>query len=644
MAEAEEDRGNKLKFTSSCDKMITFMGGKEIKAFKERSLTNRVLQTIRDSYNKLASQSSDCTINSEKLRDLLDEFLPILAKKKTFDKEGITNLVFYAAPRLPQEIFTSDSDIVVRFNNDPDFFVDENGKREGVKTPPSRSRWYKVEEIHDENDIKIKKTLITIHAQSQTSVIETMTHLSVVEILRKRVREILKHGSLTDESIKFLWESLGLLMNDQKKQVTQKLRFTDWTNQKITIEGAPGMATWNELKSAEKPAKTALSLAEKANKFLEGKNRPSIILFSNPYSLPNILSHYMLNKNIGEKTLRRYIKEKALEAWKKHGGKNESKTSLEALGESIKSLKTHLLDQNLTDFVIDNMIIFDLTRNKNGSFDDEIIDGFVKEFWGPKRLADLGIETVVSAEKSPTADSLYYIDFTKISNEIIENSNPLIKESFSKLKNKKTSAFFLPYLPGDLTYSTIIEMKKKIDSITTVAEVGKVAHLVVGKKQRNVREIGQVVVPNYTFTSYGDTELKRLDNQVRLEHMRIFEVLRVVSETTLMETPSVILQDEEEILYSAKKIFFDQVTNANITINMEIDQIKRAVSKMRLLLFEGDYISDHAISSRIIEEFASLGKNKVFQQITKSLDRKGRNGVHAATAAVFVALANSKKV
>lgn len=612
----------------------------QIRKVETLKITDSVLKNIKVFYGKLVSKGIDFKIDQSSLRDLPEGFLSILAKEKPFDKEGVTALVYYAAPRLPEEIFATDHDVVIRFNSNPDFFIDEKGTKEGVVTAQNRCRWYKIETI-DDLKTSTKKKLITFHSQSQTAIVETMIHLSVIEQLRSRARELVKNTKLSKEEIDFLWDTLGLLI--KKNSAPNKIQ--DWANRKLEIEGSPNMTPWNELISGEKSSQTSLKLAEIAETFLlkEGKNSPSVLFFSNTYSLENILSHYLLNKKTGNETVRDHIVKIAEIAWGKNKGKKKDKTSLEAIGESIQGIKRDGLSQDQINFIVDNIIIFDLTKNGETGFGDEITDLFVKEFKDPQKKMDLGIATVVERNHSPTADPLLYIDFSKIKDEVIEGSNPILRGAIDKLRKEKLAAFFLPYAPGDLTYSIITEMKKKVKSIKAVAEVGKVAHLITGKKQRKIREIGQLVLPKQMFSSYGETELSDFPNKVKPEHIKKFENIREVGKTILMQALSVVLQDEE-IMSLVKELFSDNLPKQNITLNMEVGPIKKAVIRLGLLLFEVDYISDHAIPNGVIEDGLSSGRKNFFQQITKSLARKGRYGVHAATASVILEIADSYKI
>ncbi|MBI5126925.1 hypothetical protein HZA76_00515 [Candidatus Roizmanbacteria bacterium] len=622
------------------------------------SLMNRVVKDSTAAFRKLYFPNGPKTIDQDFLRYLTEDLFPILSRERGYDEKGVTNLVLYAGPRLPQEVFSSKHDVILKFEDDPSFFVDEKGLKPGVKTAPSRSRWYKAETVQDEEHPELKKTQITIHAQSQTAVLETLVHLSVVERVRDEVKKLIMQNRLTDQSMTFLWNILGLLIKDKSDRVPKT---NVWAARKIEVAPLEKPINWEDLVSiGERSSKTALAFAEQAHSFLEeNKNFPTMLLFSNDYSLPNILSHHLLNKKSGEISVREHIINRALLAWNNYkdeikvirGRKKNKirvKTTLEALGESLSCLKMYKKESDVKEispefqFIIDNMIIFDLTRKDNGDFGDKVIDTFVRDFRDPRKMEDLGIETAVEKNKSPTADPLYYIDFSKTKDEVIDGLNPILKNAIRKLKEKRLAAFFLAYAPGDLTYSIIKEMTKKIRSITSIGEVGKVAQLVFGTDQREINEIGQLVLPKKTFSSTGPVKVEIYQNRVEDRHIHPFEKRRRVRKTTLMQVPTVILQDRFEMIDLVRKLFHENLSRQNITLNMEVESFKNARS-LGLDIFEADYLSDHAIPSHLIKEFAGTGKEKLFQQITRSLDRKGRHGVHAATAAVILAFADSIK-
>lgn len=604
------------------------------------SQTRRVLRTIEANYGKLVGLPGTFRMGPEQLLDLPDNFVSILAKGTPVDNDGITNLISYAAPRLPAEVFNPDSNVTFTFNSDPQFFLNEDGLKEGVRTAPSRSRWFKVDVIEAQGATP-QKTHITVHAQSQIAVIETMLHVAVVERLKDKVKSIMHKTHKSSEEITFLENIERFIPTDNTKEKHKENLISRWAHRAVWIEGTSGMTPWDELKSSP----TSLSLAEKAHKLLEGKNQPTVLLFSNSYSLPNILSHYLLHKKNGDKTIQAHIIEKAQTAWKDHLSVDPDRTSitpLEALGESITDLKD-TLTENQRNFIIDNQIIFNLTRNGGNIFGDEVIDTFVHEFNNPERLSQCGVETVLHKNQSPTADPLHYIDFSKITDEVINGLNPLYRAAVLKLKNKSLSALYMPYAPGDLTYSIMVEMKRKFKSLTAVAEVGKVAHSINSHEQRKIAEIGELVVPVGTLASYGSTKEQFFNNKADFDHVSIFGS-KGIAKTTLMQAPTVILQDGDEIDSIIHRLFGDYHHKKNISINMEGEHMREGARAAGLDVFEVDYLSDHAFSTRILKLFTAFGREALFDQITKTLDRRGVFGVHAATAAVLLALAEKVKM
>jgi hypothetical protein len=494
------------------------------------------------------------------------------------------------------------------------------------------------------------KTHITVHAQSQTAVIETMLHVAVVERLKDKVKSIMHKIHKSPEEIAFLENIERFISADRSDEKHKQDLISRWAHGVVRIEGVSGMTPWDELKSSriknkEQTSSTARFLAEKAYKLLEGKNQPTVLLFSNSYSLPNILSHYLLHKKNGDKTIQAHIMEKAQAAWAAHLSADPDRTSitpLEALGESITDIKD-TLTENQRNFIIDNQIIFNLTRNNGNAFGDEVIDSFIREFNNPQRLIQCGVETLLNKNQSPTADPIHYIDFSKITDEVIDGLNPLYKAAVLKLKKKALSALYMPYAPGDLTYSVIVEMKRKFKSLTAVAEVGKVAHSINSHEQRKIAEIGELVVPIGTLASYGSTKEAFLNNKANLDHLSVFGS-KGIAETTLMQAPTVILQDGDEIDSIIYRLFGDYHHKKNISINMEGGHMREGARAAGLDVFEVDYLSDHAFSTRILKLFTALGREALFDQITKTLDRRGVFGVHAATAAILLALAEKVKI
>jgi len=363
-------------------------------------------------------------------------------------------------------------------------------------------------------------------------------------------------------------------------------------------------------------------------------------MFSNSYSLPNILSHYLLNRKTQGKKVREHFIEKATTAWRNKSDKTDilNKSKLEALGESIACIQKGL-SEDQRNFIIDNMIIFDFTKG-NESFDDEIISGFIKDFKDEGRLKkDLGIETIIEGKCSPTADSLHYIDFNKVKDEVLEGLNPLVRDTVSKLKQEEISALYLPYAPGDLTFSIILEMKRHIHSIGMIAEVGKVAHYIGGVDQRKINGVGQLVVPVKTFSTWGDKKQQHMNNIVKPEHLQRFESIRPVSETHLLQAPTVVLQDPMEMKDIVKGCYGEDTHKQDISINMEGHFINLGAKALGIPIVEADYLSDTAIDPQLLKEFARLGRDTFIKQITKTMGRKGVFGVHAATAGVLCAIA-----
>lgn len=637
------------------------MGRLENGRVVELQHTDRILTIIGERYNKLAKPLfyKGFKIKSENLYDLLDKFEPILSREKDFDKQGILEPIFYAVPRLPEEIFFDNKNITLRFNDDPDFFCDDLGKKKGVTKPKLRNRFHKVEIVKDETNPDDEKTLITVHAQSQTAVIETFVNLSIVETLRHGMREIFKFIELeqiTSEHSKFLQKIVSLITKHLENEIDHIKNLKAWANKEISIEGVEGMASWQELISTdEQPAKTAKKLAEKVRLKLEGNKKPEVLMFSNSFSIPNLLSHYLLNGEKNGVNIRDYIKEKALYSWYQYNKSepNNEKSTLETLGESIEKIeqikvkenfweKECELDVNTKNFMIDNFILFDLTKDRKRTFDDEIIDDFIKDFYDHKRMSDyLGIETLVSADTSPTSEPIHYINFSKLHDKVINSSNPLFKDILINLRKKGLTIVYTPYLPGDLSYSTIVEIKKLINSIVGVAEVGKVASLLTNERQRYFRDIGQMVIPVDSLSSHGDPSVPKFINQVKIEHAGIFKQLNVVFKSILMSVPCVILQHSYEVIQRSTS---PNIGMKDITINMEVGPITRAITKLGLLLFEVDYISDHVIGLELIKKLESAKRKNIFQQIDKSLGRQGVFSVAAATFTVLKAMTESKEL
>jgi len=610
---------------------------------KDLSLTERVIDSVRFHYNKLRFPTNKHIINSKDLQLVTEGFVSILAKDTPFDPDGTLSLLSYVAPRIPKEIFSSDTNVTLSFNSDPHYFVGEKGPKEGIETAKSRSRWYKVEHIEDGGH----HTHITMHAQSQLAIIETLTHLSIIERLREKIHEILKKSVLTPNETQFIWNTLEHLTPSSNPHRKGERHINIWADKTINVISNDSMAPWDELKSShvtgnEKYAPTAKLLAEHAETFLNTgkKKQPSVLMFSNSYSLPNILSHYLLNRETQGKKVREHFIEKATTAWRNKSDKTDilNKSKLEALGESIACIQKGL-SEDQRNFIIDNMIIFDFTKG-NESFDDEIISGFIKDFKDEGRLKkDLGIETIIEGKCSPTADSLHYIDFNKVKDEVLEGLNPLVRDTVSKLKQEEISALYLPYAPGDLTFSIILEMKRHIHSIGMIAEVGKVAHYIGGVDQRKINGVGQLVVPVKTLPTWGDKKIQHMNNIVKPEHLQRFESIRPVSETHLLQAPTVVLQDPMEMKDIVKGCYGEDTHKQDISINMEGHFINLGAKVFDIPIAEADYLSDVAIDPQLLMEFARLGRDTFIKQITKTMGRKGVFGVHAATAGVLCAIA-----
>lgn len=604
------------------------------------SHTRRILTIVKESYNKLAQPYSSFKMGPERLFDLTDEYTSILAKHSPQDSDGITNLISYIAPRLPEELLHPDGNVIITFNNNPQFFIDDQGVKEGVRSAQSRSRWFKVETI-PESEGSPTETRITMHAQSQTAVVETMVHLSFLEQLRKKVKSILTSGKKTEHDKTFL---RGIDHLVQKGVLSDEESLELWANKTVEVEGSPSMGSWESLKGN---SFTAQQIAEKAHTLLIGENQPTVLLFSNSYSLPNILSHYLLERsNVNGVSLRSYITDKAVNAWEHYKDVDINQLStFKALGESIESIQKHL-SEDQKNFIIDNLIIFYLTRKGEDLSRDPYIRDLITEFNAPERLKKCGVKTLIEKNQSATADSLHYIDFSQIDNEVLNGINPLFKTAIEQLKSKSLSAIFMPYAPGDLTYSIITEMQKQFKSLTAVAEVGKVAHSIHTERQRTIAGIGEMVVPTAVLSSYGSVKEDRLDNKVTLNDLHIFGPSGV-KETIMMEAPSVILQDSDEMEAIIQKIYKDHHEKKNISINMETKNLKEGALANHISpldIFEADYLSDHAFSRKILKAFREMGREDLFDQITKTLDRRGVFGVHAATAAVLNALARKVRM
>jgi hypothetical protein len=376
-------------------------------------------------------------------------------------------------------------------------------------------------------------------------------------------------------------------------------------------------------------------------------------MFANNYSLPNILSHGLLNKEAGATTRRNAIISDALEAREIYEQSGDTAHyPLISLGQSlakmgIKNDQDYKGMDSKTQFRIDNLIIFHLTR-KNGqywTYRSKTIDDFIEEFNAPDRLSRLGIRRLVESHNSSTADAVDYIDFSRIPDETIDTLNPLIKSAVAKLKKRHYSTLCMPYAPGDLTFSIITEMKKAIPSIGDVMEIGKVAHYVSGFTNRKFSDIGHLVLPKYTFDITHPSAPNAYANGVELKHLEAFDNDdRMAYETALIQFPSVILQEADDIEEYLVRTFGEKLDKQHFTINMEVGSFREAVERSHhgLRLFEADYISDHAISQKTIDTYKSFGRENVFKQITKKLEEEGVQGVHATTAAVILALSQAR--
>ncbi len=619
---------------------------------EQYSTTISIFKDIKARYSTL--RQPNALIKPEDIAILTERMLPIIARPTDIDPKSLTNQVMYAASRIPKEIFLHDADVQIRFNDDPEFFL-KHTSAEGVgdaKTAPDRKRLYVVEEIVGADGVK--KRLITVHAQSQTAVIETMIHASVIEQLREYLSKLIRHKfpahdvHLFERRTRQIKKLLTLFVDDPQ---TADNELHEWLNRKIEFVGNEDLPHWEDLKYK---SKTAQRLASDTRKSLEGKNLPRGILFSNNYSLTNILSHHMLNRRIAGGIRRNVIIKKAIDAWAVYENNHNqsandpppSKNPLEALGESLSKFKdldiSNIESDPGTMFKIDNLIMFYITRkNGNGSgFHDETVDDFLEAFNSTNRLSDLGVTRLVSPGNSPTAEPIYFIDFSLISDEIISGLNPLIREAISSLKKHHFSSIYMSYAPGDLTFSIISEMKKAIPSIDSVMEVGKVAHYIGGFTQRKFSDIGHVVLPKFTFDVTHPDAPTSYNNNVELGDLEKFEPKNSIYETALIQLPSVILQEADDIETYLVRTFGDRLEKEHFTINMEASSFREAIGRSHgdLRFFEADYISDHAISSKTIDIYHAKGKEKAFQQITKKLEEEGVQGVHAATAAVILAL------
>lgn len=587
---------------------------------------------------------------------LTERMLPIIARPTNIDPKSLTNQIMYVASRVPKEVFYQDADVQIKFNDNPEFFLNHKSidDKPDAKTAPDRKRFYVVEEVEGK-DHGPKKKVITIHAQSKTAVVETMVHISVIEQLRGYLTRLINHEipshdrHLFERRTKLIKKLMTLFVDDPSTAVNE---LDGWLKRKIEFIGNEDLPAWDDLKEKSKTSRT---LAADTRRALEGGNLPRGIMFANTYSLPNILSHHLLNKRTVGGTRRKIFIEKALQAWEKyHKDSDETvpKNPLESLGESLNKIGISEVGvgdfEPKVQFKIDNLILFFITRkngNGNGNgFHDDVTEEFLADFNSPDRLTELGVSRVVSADKSPTADPIDFIDFSLISDEIIANLNPLIKSSISKLKRSHYSALYMPYAPGDLTYSIITEMKKAIPSINDVMEVGKVAHYVGGFTRRKFSDIGHLVLPKHTFEITKPSAPNAYSNKVKLKHLEVFDDDdRIAYETALIQFPSVILQEAEDMEDYLIKIFGEKLVKQHFTINMEVASFREAITRSHgaLQLFEADYISDHAISQKTIDANQNFGSDKTFKQITKKMEEEGVQGVHATTAAVFLALAQS---
>lgn len=621
---------------------------------EQYSTTASIFKDIQARYRKL--RFPEGRIGTTDIAYLTERMSPIIARPTEIDPASLTNQIVYVASRVPREIFLHDADVQIKFNDDPAFFLnhqDRDGKPD-AKTARDRKRLYVVDEIEEPS--KPKKRVITIHAQSQTAVVETMVHASVIELLRGYLTGLVKAKAAaptiakteSDPREKIIKKLMNLFVEDP---TTSTRELNEWLTRKMEFVGGEGLPDWKDLKG---PTKTAKAIAAETAKALEGANMPQGIMFSNSYSLTNILSHYLLSEEVSGGARRKVLIRRALESWYDYdqkGNSDSQKNPLVSLGESLSKMKlrdvfgTDLNPQ--TQFRIDNLILFYLTRqNGNGNgFHDPEVDAFLAEFNSPERLEKLGYKRLVNADTSPTADPVDYIDFSNIPDEVIGGLNPLIRDAVFALKRNFYSTIYMPYAPGDLTYSIITEMKSAMKSIRDVMEVGKVAHYVAGFTSRKFSDIGHLVLPKHTFDITDPKAPVNYANHVKIGHLELFEdPRRLPYETALIQFPSVILQESSDIESYLVRTFGDVLDKQHFTINMEVSSFREAVNRsdLGLRLFEADYISDHAVTQNTINNSRRLGKENVFKQITKKLDEEGVQGVHATTAAVILALSQAQ--
>jgi len=600
--------------------------------------TDRLLEKIYYLYSELANGDTKL-ISGEKLIHLLDNFNPMLAKPTSEDPDGILQMIAYVAPRLPQEVFTSDANVVIKFNDDPDYFLPDSKSKKIISNGEKRKRWYSVERHESRKNNKsfnIPEVIITIHAQSQTAIKETFVHLAIIEKLRSQLRSLIKNSSTSNlKSLSYMWRTAGYIAENDSA-----IKMSQWINHGLVIKKSNAMPYWNELKYS---SKTAIKLAKLAEKNLQKNRPPSGIFFGNSFSLINILSHYLLNEIIGaeteERSLRNHIVDQAIKAWNKNRGKIINKSPLEVLGETLSSYKKFAGpgDKDFLQFLTDNAIIYDLCRGKVQT-SDPIINQFIAKFKDQKKLEKLGIETIIKEEQSPSADPVYYIDFSKVDDEVIDNLNPMLKGSIKRLREKNIALIFTPYAPGDLTYSITDELKKIFPSINSIIEVGKIGHVIVNEEDHIEPPIGHLMRPTVYSRLYNDPHAYDFDNQVSDLRMQQFSRDRFC-DTVLFQGPTVVLQDKQEIHQVITDLSSYQKLPPYVTVNMEVDEIADISAELDLARFEVDYVSDKVATPEQIK--VAMKNGITFQNIVKALDRKGRHGVLAGTAAVICSLADS---
>lgn len=597
--------------------------------------TSELIKYFSQLYNRLATE----TLTNSDFKGVFHDKPPLLGGPHLENStEGVLGIFTYCANRLPPEFLLSRKNHIFLYS-EPGFFIDISPSR---KKPENRSRWH----IIDTDDKSEKNFILQIRGETDVSG-EIFPMLAGLEFVRQYAQDHIKDPNIR----KIIFNKyVELLRRNNIVDVDFKRIFArNFLRNKFSIHPLyeDHLPYWYLEKHGSE--RTAVFLTELIQKKMLEKEIALAdingILYMNDFTLRSLLSTASLNSNIESRSenYRNYITRLANSAYDQEknkfsaagtkGGQKKSVriSNLAKLGQQISNYQTYYKEAeftNLKNLFIDFAIMQFLSSYKDK---DEIVLGLINKINDPDYIQNnLGIMTLIETAQSPTADPVRLVDFNRVSDDILTNLNPILKEIIIKFKGKKIMLMMIPYALGDLSYSIASSLKNLRDTnlLNYIIEIGKVG-LAMGENMPSLGLPDSDIRPGLRVVPVM-TEISHLsEDPVPLNNLVIREDARGLNRKPKEAFIEVHQKQVHGVLLQTQGDFQEVESGLPRVLDMESMHLAK-LQELGLRIIKVDYISD----INYVDETAVKLKNS----LATSLGDRGRYGVYTSLIVALRAL------